>query len=36
MELANEKNRDYHNKHWNLDDSSLDNLKSFLVSNLGI
>jgi len=36
MELANERNRDYHNKHWNLNDSSLNPLKKFLVSELGI
>lgn len=36
MELANEKNRDYHNKHWNLNEPSLNNLKAFLVLQLGI
>lgn len=36
MELANERNRDYHNKHWNLDHSCLDSLKAFLVLQLSI
>lgn len=36
MELANESKRDYHNNHWNLDDSSLTNLKAFLVLELAI
>lgn len=34
MEFANEKNRDYHNNHWNLDNPALDRLKSFLLSEL--
>ncbi len=36
MAMANETKRDYHNNHWNLDHPSLQVLKDFLITQIGI